>query len=65
MAIDQFFNLKKKKIDNNIEIIIDKIVKAYNIGEKTYKIDEEDVIISNIEYTEIMQALHKLFLYKE
>lgn len=65
MVIDQFFNSKKKKIDNNVEVIIIKIIKAYSMGNKIHKIDEKDVIIPKVRYIKVMQAFHKLCLYKQ
>lgn len=41
-------------------------MKAYtNIGNKTYKIDKKDIIISKVEYIKVIQVLHKLYLYKK
>lgn len=44
---------------------MDKIVKAYNIDNKTYKTDKEDIVISKIRYFKAIKALQKLYLYKE
>lgn len=65
MAIGQFFNLSKKNIDNDIKVIIDKIAKVYNIGNKTNKTDKEDMIVFKVRYSKAIQALPKLCLYKE
>lgn len=65
MAFGQFFNLQEKNVDNNIKIIIDEIIKAYNIGNRTYKTDKKDVIVPKVGYSEAMQALQKIRLYKK
>lgn len=57
IAIEQFFKLTKKYIDNNVEIIINKIIKAYSISNKTYKTDKKDIIVLKVRYSEIIQAL--------
>lgn len=54
MAIRQFLNSQEKKIGNDLEIIIDKIVKVYSIDDKTYKTNKENIIISKSGYFEIM-----------
>lgn len=56
MAIQQFFKLQEKKLYNNLEVIINKIAKVYNISNRTYKIDGENIIISRFEYSEVMKA---------
>lgn len=56
MAIQQFFKLQEKKLNNNLEVIINKIAKVYNISNKTYKIDRENIIISKFEYSKVMKA---------
>lgn len=50
MVMGQFFNLQEEDINNDLEIIIYKIVKAYNINNKTHKIVKKNVIISRIRY---------------
>lgn len=35
------------------------------MGNKTYEIDKKNVIIPKVRYSEVMQALYKLCLYKE
>lgn len=50
MAIGQSFNLQEKDIDDNLKIIINKTVKAYNTSDRIYKIDEEDIVIPKIGY---------------
>lgn len=59
MKIRQFLNFKYKNVDNDIEIVIDEIIKAYSISNKTYKIDKKDVIMPKIGYLKIMQTLKK------
>lgn len=65
MAIAQFLNPQEEKVDNDVEVVVDEIVKAYSTGDRTHETDEEDVIIPKVGYTEAMQALHKLRLYEE
>lgn len=57
MAIWQFLNLQGKEIDDDFEVIIDKIAKAYSIGNKTHKIDKENVVIPKVKYSEIIKVL--------
>lgn len=40
-------------------------MKTYSIGDQTYKVDEENIIILKVGYTKAMQALYKLHLYEE
>ena len=47
------------------EIVVDKIVKAYSVGERLYETDEEDVIIPKVGYGEALQALQLLRLYEK
>ena len=55
MIIGQFFNYKENKINNYIKFIINEIMKAYtSMSDKTYKIDEEDIIISKIGYIKVI-----------
>lgn len=65
MAIEQFLNPQEENIDNNVEVIIDEIAKAYSIGNKTHEMDEKDVIIPKVGYFEAIQALQKLCLYEK
>lgn len=44
MAIKQFFNLQEEKIDYNLKVIIDKIIKSYNIGNKIYKTAKKNTL---------------------
>lgn len=41
MVIKQFLNLDKKKINDESNKIVEKVAKAYNIGNKIYEIDEK------------------------
>lgn len=65
MAIGRFLNPEKEKVDNNVKVVIDKIVKAYGINDKTHKTDEEDMIIPKIRYTKVIQVMYKHSFYKE
>lgn len=40
-------------------------MKTYNMDDKIYKTDEKNVIILQVEYVEVMKALHKLCFYDE
>lgn len=55
----------KKKTVDNLEIVIDKIIKANSMEDKTHEIDKKDDIIPGVGYIEEMQALHKLCFYEE
>lgn len=57
IAIRQIFNLQGEKIDKNLEVIMDEIAKAYSIGNRNYKINEEDVIIFKIRYSKVIKTL--------
>ena len=57
MAIRQFLNLQGEEIDTDLEIIMDEIAKAYSTGDRTHKMDEEDVVIPKVRYSEIMKSL--------
>ena len=57
MAIGQFLNSQGEEVDNDLDIIIDEIAKAYSTGDRTYETDEEDVIIPKFGYSEAMKAL--------
>lgn len=50
MTIRQFLNSQKKKFDNDIKVIINEIMKAYNINNRTYKTNKKYVIIPKIRY---------------
>ena len=65
MAIRQFLNPQGEKGDDDLEVIVDEIAKAYSIGDRTHETDEEDVVIPRVGYSEIMKALQKLCLYEE
>ncbi len=65
MAIEQFFNLQKKKVNDDLEIILDKIANTYSIRVKTYKIEEKNMVISKVRYFKPIKALQKLCLYEE
>lgn len=65
MAIGQFLNLQKEKVDNDLEIIINKIAKAYSTGNRIHKTNKKDVVIFKIGYFEAIQALQKLCLYEK
>lgn len=54
MAIELYFNSQKEKIDNNVDIIINKSVSAQNIGDKIHRIDKNNVIISKVGYTKVV-----------
>lgn len=57
MTTGQFLNPKKENINNDVEVIVDEIAKAYSIGDKTNEINQQDLIISKVSYLEVMQAL--------
>lgn len=59
MAIGQFLNPREKNIDDDVEVIIDEIAKAYRIGDRAHERDEEDVTVPKVGYSEAMQALQK------
>lgn len=59
MAIGQLLNPREKNIDDDVEVIIDEIAKAYRIGDRTHERDEEDVTVPEVGYSEAMQALQK------
>lgn len=65
MTIELFFNLQEKKVDNDVEIIIDEITKADIISNKTHKTDKKDMIVPKFEYFEAIQALQKFCLYEK
>lgn len=65
MAIGQFLNLREENVDDDMEVIVDEIAKAYNIGDRTHETDEEVVTIPKVGYSEAIQALQKLRLYEE
>lgn len=60
MAIDQFFNPQGEEVDNDLEVTVDKTPKAYSIGDRTHKTDEEDIAIPRVGYSEAMKVLQKL-----
>lgn len=52
----QFLNLQKKNVDNDIDVILEKIINVYNIDNRTYVADEKNVIVPKICYLKTMQA---------
>lgn len=52
MVIEQCFYTQNKNIDNNAEINIDKITKAYYICSKIYEINENNMIVPKNSYLE-------------
>lgn len=50
IAVTQFLNLQEDKVDNDMEIVVNKIVKAYSISNQIYETDKDDVIILNVRY---------------
>lgn len=65
MAINQFFNPENEDIDNNLEVIVDKIVKAYSVENTTHDKDEKNDIIPRVRYFEMIKSVQKLWLYEE
>lgn len=65
MTIKQFLNLEEKKVNNDIKDIISNNIKAYSIGDRIHKINKKDIIIPKVWYFKKMQALYKLYFYKE
>lgn len=59
MAIRQFFNPQKEDINNNLEVIMDKIAKASSIDNRFHKIDEKNIVILKIRYFEVIKAFQK------
>lgn len=57
MAVGQFLNPQREKVDDNLEFIVDEIAKAYNTSDRTHETDEKDVIILKFGYFEAMKAL--------
>lgn len=44
---------------------MNKIAKAYNIGDKTHQIDKKNINIYKIKYFEVIKSFQKLWLYKK
>ena len=65
MTIGQFLNPQGEEVDDDLEVIMDKIAKAYSTGDRTYETDEEDIVIPRVGYSEVIKALQKLHLYEE
>ena len=65
IAIGQFLNLQDKSINNDTEIIVDKIANAYIIGNRTHKTDKKDMIMPKVSYLDVIQALQKVRLYEK
>ena len=64
MAIRQFLNPQGEEVDDDLEVIVDKITKAYSTGDRTNETDEEDVVIPRVGYSKAMKAFQKLHLYE-
>ena len=58
MAIDQFLNPQGEEVDDDLEVIVDEIAKAYSVGDRTHETDEEDIVIPSVGYSEAMKSLH-------
>lgn len=43
-----------------MKFVVNKIVKSYNISNKTYETNEKNIIILQIKYTKLIYVLHKL-----
>ena len=65
MAIGQFLNPSEEEIDDESDEIVEGIAKAYSIGDRTHKTDEEDVVIPRVSHAEALQALQTLRLFEE
>lgn len=57
--------MQEKNINDDLKIIINKIVKIYSINNKTYKINKKDIIIFRIRYFIEIKAFQKYYLYKK
>lgn len=57
MAINKFFNPESEEIDDDLEVIVDEIIKAYSVRDITHEKDEENDIIPKIGYFEIIKSL--------
>lgn len=57
MVMKQFLNPIEEKVDDKSNKIVERIAKAYNTEDRTYKTDKEDVIIPQISHAEAFQAL--------
>ena len=62
MAIGQFLNLQGEEVDDDLEVIMNEIAKAYSTSNKTHETNEEDVVIPKLG---AMKAFQKLCLYKK
>lgn len=65
MAIWQFLNSIEKQIDNKSGEILERIIKAYSIGDRYYQTDDKDVVIFRVNYSEVFQALQTFWFFKE
>ena len=65
IVIGQFLKLQNKSINDNTEVIIDKIANAYIIGNRTHKTDKKDMIVLKVSYLDAIQALQKVRLYEK
>lgn len=45
MVIGQFLNPEEKKIDNNIKIVVNKILKVYSIRNRNHKTRKTELIL--------------------
>lgn len=48
MAINRVLNLEGEEIDDDLEVIVDEIAKAYSIGDRTHETDEENIVIPRV-----------------
>lgn len=47
-------------MDDNLEVIVDKIAESYSVEDRTHETDEKDIIILKVVYFDVIKALHKL-----
>lgn len=45
MAIEQVLNPEGEEVDDDLDVIVDEIAKAYSVGDRTHETNEEDVVI--------------------
>lgn len=50
----------KKKLDNDLEVIVDYIARMSNERHRIYKKDKIKMVISKVEYSEALQLFQKL-----
>lgn len=65
IAINQFLNPEGEEVDDDLKVIMDKIAKAYSIGDRIYEIDKENIVMPKVGYFEAIKSFQKLWLYKE